>query len=107
MPVFEYIANYDYISTVLCINKDVPAMACNGKCHLMKELAKASDLEKPTSQDKKHTSAEITDFYIQTDVNYLLPVFYLVAKPKLNYSYLNTRCNFTTSSIFRPPIFIT
>lgn len=37
-PFVEYIINYDYISKVLCINKDKPALRCNGKCQLMKKL---------------------------------------------------------------------
>ena len=33
-----------------------PELECNGKCHLMKELAKASEAEKPLSSDKKSTA---------------------------------------------------
>jgi hypothetical protein len=47
-PVMDYAINYDYISKVLCINKDKPELKCNGKCHLMKELAKTED-DKPIS----------------------------------------------------------
>ena len=54
-PVIDYAFNYDYISKVLCVNKNKPEMKCNGKCHLMKELAKASEGEKPNSSDKKNT----------------------------------------------------
>jgi hypothetical protein len=48
----DYAINYDYISKVLCINKDKPELKCNGKCHLMKELAKASEDDKPIFSDK-------------------------------------------------------
>ncbi|TCI93036.1 hypothetical protein [Tenacibaculum sp. M341] len=37
-PFVEYAINYDYISKILCINKDKPALQCNGKCQLMKKL---------------------------------------------------------------------
>lgn len=37
-PFVEYAINYDYISKVLCINKDKPELSCNGKCQLMKKL---------------------------------------------------------------------
>ncbi|MFL0065902.1 hypothetical protein V2595_09715 [Tenacibaculum maritimum] len=37
-PFVEYAINYDYISTVLCINKDKPESSCKGKCQLMKKL---------------------------------------------------------------------
>jgi hypothetical protein len=39
-PLVEYLMNYDYIVNVLCENKDVPEMKCNGKCYLSKMLAK-------------------------------------------------------------------
>ena len=42
-PYLEYAINKDFIANVLCINKDKPALKCNGKCHLKKELKKASD----------------------------------------------------------------
>ncbi len=34
----EYIINYQYISEVLCINKNEPKSVCNGKCHLEEQL---------------------------------------------------------------------
>ncbi|WP_145993559.1 hypothetical protein [Tenacibaculum dicentrarchi] len=37
-PFVEYAINYDYISKVLCINKDKPELACNGKCQLMLKI---------------------------------------------------------------------
>lgn len=37
-PFVEYVINYDYISKILCINKDKPEMSCKGKCQLMKKL---------------------------------------------------------------------
>lgn len=39
-PFVEYVINYDYISKVLCINKDKPELQCNGKCQLMEKLEK-------------------------------------------------------------------
>ncbi|MBC8644541.1 hypothetical protein H9W95_12115 [Flavobacterium lindanitolerans] len=52
LPVIEYAINYDYIATVLCINKDKPEMKCNGKCHLMKELAKSSQDDSDQPKEK-------------------------------------------------------
>ncbi|CAM1345367.1 conserved hypothetical protein [Tenacibaculum amylolyticum] len=37
-PFVEYAINYDYISKILCINKDKPELSCNGKCQLMQKL---------------------------------------------------------------------
>lgn len=49
-PLIEYELNQDYIAEFLCVNKDKPVMACHGKCHLQKELAKAQEEE--NSHDK-------------------------------------------------------
>ncbi|MEM9678913.1 MAG: hypothetical protein AAF901_01205 [Bacteroidota bacterium] len=34
----DYLANNEYIREALCINKEEPKLACNGKCHVMKQL---------------------------------------------------------------------
>ena len=43
MPYLEYVINYDYIGSVLCINKDKPELECNGKCHLKEQISKVYD----------------------------------------------------------------
>ena len=53
LPVLDYVVNYEYISKVLCVNKAKPKLQCNGKCHLMKELAKTAENEVPISSNKK------------------------------------------------------
>jgi len=52
LPLGEYVFNYNYIAKELCVNKDKPVMHCNGKCHLMKELAKKAAEETPSSEKK-------------------------------------------------------
>ena len=42
-PFVEYAINYDYISKVLCINKDKPEMRCKGTCQLMQKLQQQED----------------------------------------------------------------
>ena len=64
LPVVEYVVNYEYISKVLCVNKDKPMLHCNGKCQLMKELAKASENEKPIS-DKKIAAQEFEVLFFE------------------------------------------
>ena len=44
-PFIEYAIHKEYISEVLCINKNTPKMNCNGKCHLNKQLIKNSEGE--------------------------------------------------------------
>ena len=63
-PVLEYAVNYEYISKVLCVNKAKPMMHCNGKCHLMKELAKAQETEKQIPSNKKNTTFDTVDLIL-------------------------------------------
>ena len=106
LPVAEYIVNYEYISKVLCVNKDKPKLACNGKCHLMKELAKASENEKPISSDKKiafHEN-EVLFFQIIEQVQ-IEPIFYN-ATQNVNSNYSNLYFLSVSSSVFHPPTII-
>lgn len=45
-PLGMYIVNYDYIANVLCENKDIPEMKCNGKCYLSKMIARDREQNK-------------------------------------------------------------
>jgi hypothetical protein len=106
LPVLEYVVNYEYISKVLCINRDKPKMQCNGKCHFMKELAKASDAEKPLSSDKKGT-APILDVLIFEEIKSfeIVPVCF-GTKEKINPYYSNLYFHLNSASVFHPPTFI-
>jgi hypothetical protein len=105
-PVIDYAINYDYISTVLCINKAKPELKCNGKCHLMKELAKASEDDKPISSDKKQGSSPYIDLFV-TEADPLRFLFFKKGTTrKLNASYSNLYSHLDSYAIFHPPISI-
>jgi hypothetical protein len=44
-PYINYKVNFEYISTVLCENKEKPELHCDGQCYLNKELKKAAEEE--------------------------------------------------------------
>lgn len=101
-PIVEYLVNYEYISKVLCVNKEKPIMACNGKCYLMSELAKSADTEKPIS-DKKVVVKEVELFFFQ-EANILFSENNaIVQKPKLNTNYSNLYSYLNSYSVFHPP----
>jgi hypothetical protein len=105
-PVVEYVVNYDYISKVLCENKAKPKMHCNGKCHLMKELAKAADSENPKSSDKKG-STQVTEVLFFEEINsFTIATFYSLDKKKTNQNYSDLYCYLNSDAFFRPPIFV-
>jgi hypothetical protein len=105
-PFLDYAINYEYITKVLCENKAKPEMHCNGKCHLMKELAKASDSEKPLSTDKKASSQLLEVLFLEEIQSYAISPIYFVLKQKTAPSYSNLYSHLNTHSIFHPPIFI-
>lgn len=106
LPVIDYIVNYEYISKVLCVNKDKPKMHCNGKCHLMKELAKASENEKPISPEKKVTSQESEVLFLEEIKSFKIVPIYFYNKQKINSNYSNLYFYLDSASVFHPPTFI-
>jgi len=105
LPVFEYMINYEYISKVLCVNKDKPKMKCNGKCHLMQELAKSSENEKPIS-DKKISVQEFEVLFFQDLTSYAISCDALLKLKKISINYSNLYTHLNNCSVFHPPTFI-
>ncbi|WP_445452046.1 hypothetical protein [Flavobacterium sp. 25HG05S-40] len=101
-PIVEYVVNYDYISKVLCVNKEKPQMQCNGKCHLMQELAKAADDEKPIS-DKKITVKEFEILFYQEVKIIAFSVATFSQKHQLNSNYSNLYSHLVITATFHPP----
>ena len=105
-PVIEYVVNYEYISKVLCENKAKPMMHCNGKCHLMKELVKAAENEKPVSSDKKGYSPVLEVLFFQEINPFAIVPFSFLDIGNSSNAYSNLYSNSHLESVFRPPIFI-
>ena len=105
-PVIDYVVNYDYISKVLCVNKEKPKLHCNGKCHLMKELAKNSENEIPISNNKKIASQEtVIIFCEQINIFTLRPVYFQKNK-RANSNYSNLYSYKISNAVFHPPTVI-
>ncbi|WP_290844309.1 hypothetical protein [Flavobacterium sp.] len=102
-PVLDYVVNYDYISKVLCENKAKPEMQCNGKCHLMQELAKSSETEKPASQNDKKAFSPIELFCNTATEIVLEPVFEISARTPF-YAFHTSKAVGFDGSVFHPPI---
>ena len=98
-PMVEYAINYDYISKVLCINKDKPELSCNGKCQLMEKLEKQQD------EDYKSIRILIEEYPIG-----FVEVLEVVSnlnmhsyQEKANYGYLSNYSYLFLDSVFHPP----
>ena len=103
IPFLEYAAFYDYIKNELCVNKEKPKLQCNGKCHLKKELAKASDSE--NSKDKNHSSSSEHQIVFFHDAYKIAPVTFIKEQnSKILTSYNRIYKFHFTDSIFHPPL---
>ncbi|WP_243389315.1 hypothetical protein [Avrilella dinanensis] len=104
LPLVEYVVFYDYIKNELCVNKDKPELKCNGKCHLMKEMAKASD-NPESGQDKKHFSVETNIIFLDEAKEICIEhIFVSGLQPKINSAYNNLYLYTETISVFHPPV---
>jgi hypothetical protein len=103
-PLLDYIYNYQYITTVLCENKDKPQLKCCGKCHLKKELAKASEGEKTNSSDKKDTSTQKVEVLYCENIASLVvnPIYFQCETNRID-NYLNFYVHLQSCSAFHPP----
>ena len=79
LPFLDYFVNYDYISKVLCINKDKPALNCKGKCYLMRQLKEAQD-DKNRDHNKKTIELERTPMIVNDPQLPKLRLIYLDIK---------------------------
>jgi len=104
LPIVEYVVLYDYIKNELCVNKDMPELECNGKCHLKKELAKASNTSE-NGKDSKHFSVETSIvFYQEIDENFSFKPLFCLHKSQITSNYNLCYSHLETNSVFRPPI---
>jgi len=106
IPLVDYVVNYDYISKVLCENKAKPELKCNGKCHLMKEMAKASEEEKPLQNDKKIVHLESEVLFFQEIERFILQSNNYPNLIENTFIYSNSYSHLSSFSIFHPPIFL-
>lgn len=106
LPVIDYVVNYEYITKVICVNKAKPKLQCNGKCHLMKELAKTSESQTPISSNKKIASHELEVLFFEEIKSFNIRYIYFDKNQFLNTNYSDLYSYLNSDSVFRPPIFI-
>lgn len=104
IPLVEYAVNYDYISTVLCINKSKPELHCNGKCYVSKELAKTNDTDSSPLNKAKNSGQKILDICtlpeitsVQNTVRFSSLRFIFLYETAYSFLFLK--------HIFKPPVF--
>lgn len=106
IPFLEYIINYDYIVKELCENKEKPELKCNGKCHLMKELAKTSEEDKNSPSDKKQNVKQQIEVLFYNEIKTLSNAkSFVFINKHVNSVYQNLYALTAIQSTFHPPNF--
>ena len=106
MPVLDYMINYDYIAKELCVNRDKPVLACNGKCYLEKKMVENNELlshqsDKPTPPKLEQIAFPV--FVVMEQIKYAALIFVSITKSSFFY-----QVSYSYSYIFsllRPPQF--
>ncbi len=100
VPLIEYYSNKEYIASVLCENRDKPALACNGKCYLEKQLKKANNHD---THDHSVPQIDLSKYPVA-------PIYYVSVKTEnveevkeYSFFYLHRFTQPYISSVFKPP----
>lgn len=104
VPLVEYAVHYNYISEVLCVNKDNAELHCNGKCYLRKQLSKVNDTDSSPSNKTKSSGQKLLDIYVLpeiTEINTTENTFI----SNFNFLYKTAYSFLFLKYIFRPPVF--
>ncbi len=101
VPIMEYYANYDYIASVLCENRDRPYLECNGKCYLEKQLNKLTN----NQHDHKSNIPQISfkDYPISPVTQYLYEIKGIKEFTVANFAHVNILPKSFFTTLFKPP----
>ena len=98
--MLDFYLNQEYIAANLCVNRDKPAMHCNGKCHLSKKLKEEDKRDQDSPERKDHRSEIFYAAWFQQTS--LKPTATLTT-----HNYLHPYCIGTPidqpTGVFRPP----
>jgi len=102
IPMLEYYANYDYIVTVLCENKDKPLLKCNGKCYLQDQIKK-NDYNNTHNHNSTVPLISLEDYPVSPIETFSYSLF---SEENINSKLFASKHNTSQellNSLFRPP----
>ncbi|MEC4116952.1 hypothetical protein SAMN05421818_10261 [Myroides phaeus] len=105
VPLMNYLVDYDYIATVLCINKDKPEMQCNGKCYLMQEMAKVAE-EQKEKDTKKLCSIAFSLLFFDTNETQQDSKVDFTSNCLAIDGYKNLYAGLFSNGVLRPPLYV-
>lgn len=95
----DFKLNQEYISKVLCINRDEPQLQCNGKCVLMQKMKEAHD--QTQSQDDQTPTKQFLETFCEPIADFtLFPDFF---KKQEIAQYQTHLFSSYSGAIFHPP----
>lgn len=98
----DYVIHKEYISNVLCVNRNEPLVMCNGKCYLSKQWKKADEQEQ--KQAPKNVKEKAPVLYCQYRV--AIDLFHVPCAeehlPLIGY-FVSFLSSAFLEDIFRPP----
>ena len=100
----NFLLNRGFIIKTFCINRDKPAMQCNGKCHLSKLIKESKEQEKDTPNTVEEKRASLIFLF-----NFDKPTITFSDPHKKRQSIFHYRTIFSfphLKEVFRPPEFI-
>jgi len=102
LPMLEYVINKDYITEILCINKEKTELNCEGKCYLMQQLKTQENNKTPSTPKVSLEDYPIGFVYLtKLELLYKKNIFSsILIKYAENYHFL-----FCKSSL-KPPIYL-
>lgn len=74
-PFFDYALNYNYISKVLCVNKDKVGSCCKGKCYLKNQLQKRAEKEENGQGMSANPTFPIAEYDLVQNTEWRLQLF--------------------------------
>ncbi len=101
--LLDYALDYNYYSTVLCKNQDIPEMHCNGSCALMQKL-KEKGLD---TEQKPEIPAPLTielPVFMVSEFNFTQPTIIPSAKVKNLFFYQFSIKSTTLNTSTPPPL---
>ena len=100
MPVFNYIANYEYISQELCENKDKPELDCNGKCYLIKQTRALQEEQ----EEKEAVISEVLNLQYTTSEAFSYNLLNIIDVERINiFPYTEKEYSVLRNHITPPP----
>ncbi|MDO5856348.1 hypothetical protein Q2490_03500 [Myroides odoratimimus] len=104
VPLVDYLVDYDYIATFLCVNQDKPEMHCNGQCYLMQELAKIAKEEQKKDAVKQVYNIAFVLMYVDYKSELPTPNFDIKGVHKVYDRYNNLYSSLFSRQDLRPPL---